>query len=201
MYEKTCIKCNLLKPITEFRKPPEKKNHSNICNDCTKLYHEEYRKQHPHAVTDWKHRTGRTIPHNENKNCPQYLGSHVAERLLALYFGDVKRMPITFPGYDFLCPNGYKIDVKASTLQHHKRKTSSTWSFHIGKNTIADYFMCLAFNNRDSLEPQHLWLIPGNIVNHLTAVEMYPTEYSLNKWSKYEKDLTKVFECCKILKK
>ena len=101
-------------------------------------------------------------------------------------------MPPKNRGFDFICSNGYKIDVKSSTLHDNR------WGFYIRYNTIADYFLCLAFDNRNDLNPQHLWLIPGYILNDKSGVSI--TESTLDKWKKYEQPINDVITCCDTMK-
>jgi hypothetical protein len=133
-------------------------------------------------------------PMNENKTCSSFLGVHVAERVLSYVFKNVTRMPNNNPGYDFICNNGYKIDVKSACLQKDKNWNSSQWKFHIEKNKIADYFALLAFDNREDLNPVHWWLVPGNVVNDKIGIGIAITK--LDKWEQYEQPINKVIEKC-----
>ena len=69
-------------------------------------------------------------------------------------------------GYDFICGDGYKIDVKSAATGDK----SGHWIFYTSKNKIPDYFIFIAFDNRDDLNPTHLWIVPGNIVNQLGTI-------------------------------
>ena len=130
---------------------------------------------------------------DENKQCATFLGVHVAERVLSHVFKNVERMPIHYPGYDFICNRGKKIDVKSSCL--HK---ANNWGFNIAYNTIVDYFLCIAFDNREDLNPLHVWLLPGIMVNKQSTVGICPNR--IQKWSEYELDISKVSTCCNVLK-
>ena len=127
-----------------------------------------------------------------------YLGVHVAEHALSKVFKNVKRMPTNNPGFDFICSNDYKVDVKSSCLSsHHPPK----WAFSIRYNTTADYFLWIAFNDdHEHLTPLHIWLVPGHIVNHTSLISI--TENSLDKWAAYEikGKLNDVKKCCDIIK-
>lgn len=114
-----------------------------------------------------------------NPSCGLYLGVVIAEQLLAEVFDNVEQMPPRNPGFDFICGGGYKIDVKSSCIRSNGR-----WSFHINGNTTADYFLCVAFDNRNDLNPVHLWLIPGRDINHLIGASI--CELTIHKWDKYE---------------
>jgi len=106
-------------------------------------------------------------------------------------------MPLENPGYDFVCSRGYKIDVKSST---RSTRYPNTWTFHINKNTTADYFLCIAFDNRADLNPEHMWLIPGNIINDRSAVRI--SDGALAEWEAYHlaEKLDEVKLCCNTLK-
>lgn len=129
-----------------------------------------------------------------NKNCSQYLGVTIAEKILSKIFNNVNRMVYTNPGYDFICNKDYKIDVKSRALNKNQ------WCFDIKRNTVADYFLCLAFDNRTDLNPQHLWLIPGEILNDKMSATISIS--TVDKWSIYELTgkLDDVIICCDTLK-
>ena len=78
---------------------------------------------------------------SENRECAAFLGVYVAERVLKNVFKNVEQMPNGNPGFDFLCGQGYKIDVKCSCLWYRNIGTPR-WGFKIRKNKIADYFLC-----------------------------------------------------------
>lgn len=131
-----------------------------------------------------------------NKSCASYLGVHIAERILSKIFKNVQRMQYGNPGYDFTCGRDYKIDVKTACA---RKRYSGTWGFHINKNQTTDYFLCLAFDNRKDLNPQHIWLIPGYILN--TNMSANISKSTLDKWSKYELNkLDDIISCCDILR-
>ena len=124
-----------------------------------------------------------------NKKSAVYLGI-IAETILSNIYKDVQVMPIQNPGYDVICNRDFLIDIKSSATGD-----KGHWMFNINKNQIADYFLCIAFNNRDDLHnPVHLWMIPGNIVNHLTGLGINKSR--LDKWQQYELPLDKLISCC-----
>lgn len=139
-----------------------------------------------------------------NKKCGMFLGCHVAERVLSHIFKDVKRMPYGNIGYDFVCNKGFKIDVKSACLNKN-----NAYSFTIKYNDIADYFLLIGFDNRESLNPQQLWLISGNetlhnnkkMNEHLT-LSIGNKSNSLTKYLKYKLDdkLKEAISCCDKLK-
>lgn len=134
---------------------------------------------------------------SENRSCALYLGVHIAERVLSHVFENVKRMPSRNPGYDFICGRGYKIDVKSSCRRSFKGGRIY-WGFQTKKNQVADYFLCLAFDNRDNLNPEHLWLIPAKDVIERAAISIY--EDALYDWSPHEISNKRVQTCCNMMK-
>ena len=130
-----------------------------------------------------------------NRSCPQFLGVHVAERVLSKIFNNVERMPLHNPGYDFVCNRGKKIDVKSATM--HK----NYWSFHIYRNKIADYFLCIAFDNRADLNPIHIWLLPSDVISDKVCVKISLS--TISKWTEYEQfnKLYEVVACCNTINK
>ena len=181
-----CANCGQIKPLNMFYARSDRKGHKSDCIECILKKRAAYR-------------LSRGIrPYYENKDCPAYLGIHVAEQVLSHYFKNVNRMPMGNQGFDFVCDRGFKIDVKASTGHNHHCKGRERWQFEIKRNTIADYFLCLAFDNREDLNPEHVWLIPGDAINDLKYATI--SETTLAKWSHWEKPLAKVISCCNILK-
>lgn len=128
-----------------------------------------------------------------NPRCGAYLGCYIAEQLLAKTFKNVQVMPHNNHGFDFICGKGYKVDVKSATTNK-----LGGWAFHIRKNRIANYFLCIAFDDRNNLNPQHIWLIPGDVVNHLTGTQIRKS--TLMKWKKYEQPIGKAIACCNELR-
>jgi hypothetical protein len=165
--------------------------------DEQKAYYLAYRAKYPRRIS--LHARGITRPLSEATETGVYLGVHIAERVLSRFFDNIKRMPYGNPGYDFSCGRGFSIDSKCSCIRHPVGR-SPNWQFQIRKNDTADYFLCLAFDNRESLEPQHVWLIPGNVVCHLTGLTISNIPSSLAKWSKYERPLDRVEKCCAELR-
>lgn len=132
-----------------------------------------------------------------NKECSLYLGVVIAEGVLSKVFTNAIQMPFGNAGYDFICGKGYKVDVKSSTRQGKNR---NSWIFTIKYNNEADYFLLLAFNNRSELEPEHIWLIPANVLSDKSGVSI--SERTLSKWSEYEltDKLDQVIACCDEMK-
>lgn len=150
---------------------------------------------------DWYNKRGRKLyniqPMNENKNCPLYLGVVVGERLCSHLFNDVQVMPFGHIGYDIICNKGKKIDVKTACIRIRENKYHD-WKFNINKNILADYFIFVAFDNIDDLNPLHLWVIPGHEVNYKTTASISPS--TLYKWDRWKHNLNEVKLCCTELK-
>lgn len=130
-----------------------------------------------------------------NTECSTYLGVDVAENVLSEVFNDVKTMPTGNPGYDFICNKGKKIDVKSACI---RERSGHSWNFAIKHNTLADYFLCIAFDNRKNLNPLHIWLIPGGVINKNAGKTI--SKSTLHKWDKYKLDISKTIKCCNHMK-
>ena len=137
------------------------------------------------------------LPMSVNKECASYLGCHIAENVLKTVFDNVKVMKFGNEGYDFICAKGMKIDVKSACITSDY-KHPGRWQFSIKRNVIADYFLCLAFDNRDDLNPIHLWLIEGTEINHLNGLHISTS--NTDKWARCELDINKVVLKCNMLK-
>ena len=93
------------------------------------------------------------------------------------------------------------VGVPANLFQHVEcfavlegKGNSFHWRYGINKNKIADYFLLLAFNNREDLEPIHQWLIPGKILNHLKGATISLS--TTDRWKKYEQPIEPAIICC-----
>lgn len=182
--EYTCRACGETKPITEF----------------------------PRYRYDTDRYSFRPLCKDCNrKHSSVYLGITVTEKVLSKVFTNVQRMPYRNHGYDFICGKGFKVDAKASCLTI-PTYNCSMWMFFINYNKTADYFACLAFDNRASLTPLHFWLIPGTALlpwgrgSKKTVRKAQDSNYisispkTLDKWKDYEKPIDKVLTSCNIMK-
>ena len=196
-----CIKCGapliVGENITQYRID----NWTYICRVCsserTREHRQSHRKQYQEHQREYNHSTGKTQPMSENRECSSFLGVYVAERVLSHVFKNVERMPMNNPGFDFICVGGHKIDVKSMCRFVHEN-WADRWVFHINKNQIAEYFLMLAFDNRESLNPEHIWLIPADKINDHVSISI--SESTLSKWDEYALDVSKVSACCNIIK-
>ena len=165
-------------------------------------YNRLYRKNNPEkAKANWARarRKNGSLPMSENKECSIYFGIYIgehdiAERVLRSIYKKVERMPMNNPDYDFICDGDKKIDVKLSCIG----KSQPNWKFAIKRNTIADYFLLVVCDDRTHLNPLHIWLIPGNILNHLTGTSI--SQSTIHKWDEYEQDLSKAITYCDTIK-
>lgn len=193
--DKVCSKCGIELNEENWYPSLQKKNEC-ICKECKCERVRIWRKANPEKAKVIRTRRNRKRgmrPFSENKKCTLFLGIHVAERVLSLVFKDVKRMPMHNPGYDVICNKDKMIDIKSSCLQK-----TGIWQFHIRRNTVADYFLCLAFDNREDLNPLYAWLIPGSKLNHLRSLTIRPS--TTHKWDAYRIDLSKISDCCDALR-
>jgi hypothetical protein len=143
---------------------------------------------------NWKENIKRRKPMEEAKDCPLYLGVYVAENVLSTFFDNITRMPFGHHGFDYICGKGFKIDVKSACLHNN------IWTFYTRRNTVADYFLCLGFDNRNDLNPLHVWLFPNDVTNSKASIQISNGSLSIKRRSKYERPLDKVLECCNKLK-
>jgi hypothetical protein len=177
------------------------KHWSVVNKELIKIQRKARRKANPEKANkqsrDASYRKG-VKPASENKSCPVYLGVIVAEQLLSTFFRNITRMPYGNPGYDFLCGLNYEIDVKSACRFYPKNSRNARWLFHIHENKIAKFFLCIAFDDRKSLTPEHVWFIPANVVNSKICISI--GEHTLEKWSQFERPLKSVLECCNKMK-
>ena len=200
-----CRVCGVLLVIGENVTQNQIDHSQYICRSCRREhdreYAREYNREHREHIRErgreYRHRIGRYQPMSENRQCPAFLGVCVAERVLSHVFKHVERMPYGNTGFDFICGHGYMVDVKGA-CRHVREKHADNWMFTIRKNKIAEYFLCLAFDNRNDLNPEHVWLIPANDVNDRVGISI--AETTLTKWDQYKLDVEKVSACCNILR-
>lgn len=191
----TCRKCGIDLDESNWY-PSRRAKNERICKMCYNARGDKWRKANPdkyHTYIEKNQRKRGQLPMSENKRCGAFLGIHIAERVLRNVFRDVKQMPYGNPGFDFICNRGKKIDVKSSCINDR-----DDWGFNIDRNTIADYFLCIAFDNRESLTPLHLWLLPSNVISHLVVFTVRPS--TIQKWDKYRSSIDKVLTCCNVLR-
>jgi len=157
---------------------------------------------------NYRHSTGKQKPMSNKEAKGVYLGVYIGERILSKIFQNVQRMPYNYPGYDFICSKNFRVNVKCSCY----RKKYNTWQFTIDCNKDVDYYLFIAFDDINTLNPLHIWLIKSDeiIYTNISSKKLYDkksfTIYNsskqLEKYSKYEQidKLEKLIECCNILK-
>jgi len=197
-----CSKCGIELIIGINWTNGSKNHHTNICKACANKQSTVWRnenREHVRTVENARrYRLHQRTPMKENKECSSYLGVYVAERTLKHLFKDVEVMPYGYKGYDFICNKGKKIDVKSACMKVGKGNRSNSFDFNIKCNKICDYFLCLAFDNRDDLNPLHMWLLPSTKIHHLINASISIS--TINKWNEYKLDIDKVAECCNVMK-
>ncbi len=160
-----------------------KKCHNKRAREWEKSNRERARK----TTRDSHHRNGYCGPWDENPRCGPYLG-FITENILSMVFGAVERMPPNNHGYDFVCKNGYKIDAKGGCLLDNNR-----WRFNTYKNITADYFICIGFDNRESMTPLRAWIIPCDLVRDKMSISI-GAGVNGRKWKKYEYPITDIIK-------
>jgi len=188
-----------------------KKINSRICKEChtkqgslrqkanadtVRERHRVWRKENPDKAKANAIRYTRkqgAQPFTENKECASFLGVHIAERVLSNVFKNIERMPMNNPGYDVICNRDKRIDIKSSCT-----RKKGGWSFGINRNATADYFLCLAFDNRKDLMPLHAWLLPGSKFGQFSGVGISPS--TIHKWDAYRLDISKISDCCDAMR-
>ena len=196
---KTCSTCGETKHAKLFRKG------RGQCNKCRSSYLLKWAREHPERKREIhnasNYRCGICKPMSESKESSQYLGVYVAERVLRNcgLFQHIEKMPLNHPGIDFRCGKGFGIDVKSSCL-HQGRWGSPHWAFTIKGNDKADFFMLIGFDDREGLNPLHVWLVPGYLINMQGSLTITNNEIGLAKWAKYEQAIGLVASCCDKLK-
>lgn len=208
--------CGEIKPFDEFHKHKNKKDgRGSYCKTCSKKYREihkeelkeykrKYRQENKERLfttnKEWYERVGReqrgSVSMYENKTCAQYLGIVIGERLCRHLFKDIEVMPNGNTGYDIICNKGKKIDVKTACITLDR--ASLHWQFRIDYNITADFFILVAFDNLTDLNPLHMWMIPGEEINHRASIQMYPS--TIYKWDKWKRDINDAQICCAELK-
>lgn len=204
METKHCNGCNQDKPLSEFytRKSGRRAGEvTHRCRECTKTECKTYRDKHPEywRVSGGYRRHPECRPMSDAPDCPSYLGIYVAEQVLSKFFDHMERTLPNTKGYDYICGKGYKIDVKSSCMLRPKNG-NPLWGFHLYYNSIADWFLCLAFDNRESLNPMHVWLLPGKKFSNKSGISITNTTRGLAKWAKYERPIDNVIACCEQMR-
>lgn len=137
----------------------DRDTNNRICQDIGYIDRAEY-------LREWRYSKGIQAPMSENEECAHFLGTHIAERkygriILPEMFGGIEQeMPYGNPWYDFLVKRNIKVDVKSCCLREMKGWIG--WEPHVRFNNVTDYFVVLAFDNRENLILIYVWLIGKN---------------------------------------
>lgn len=123
---------------------------------------------------------GICVPSSEDEDLSQYfgnLGEQLFKKFLNVIFENVERMKYTNYGFDFTCNNiskefinkhptfklevnkEYRIQIKARCRRIYEKYIR--WDFPIKYNN-ADYFILVAFDNRENLNIIHVWIFHKN---------------------------------------
>lgn len=123
---------------------------------------------------------GIRIPSSEDENLSQYfgnLGEKLLKKFLHTIFENVERMKYTNFGYDFICNNvskefidkypifkleankEYRIQVRTRCRRVYGKYIR--WDFTVNYDN-ADYFILIAFDNREDLNIIHMWIFHKN---------------------------------------
>lgn len=200
---KRCKHCKKIKSIEEFyidKSGYNKGKPRSNCKTCSSELAKEWEKDHTDYTSKRNHLLGKTRPMAEAKECATYLGIYVAEKVLSQAFENVTRMPMGNPGYDFICEKGRKVDCKSSCLQYYGTR-NGMWRFNITHNKIADYFLCIGFDDRTNLNPMHVWMIPNELVSQKSMLGITNSQRILKKWEEYERPIDKIGACCAKMRK
>lgn len=147
---------------------------------------EEQRIKYREYKNEWqinnRYNKGINIPMIENKDCSNYIGisigENLAERFLLTIFECVNKMRLGYHegGIDFCCKNPkkefigkyaleknmeYRIQVKTGCLQY-RYYGSEYWNFHIRYNNGPDYFLLIAFDDKENVDHMYSWFIHKN---------------------------------------
>lgn len=113
-------------------------------------------------LKEWRHETGRQLPKEFNEDCSSWFGEFISQNYVMRTFEDPVEMPPSNPGFDWICKRGEKIDHKGACLSRSNKSSWRGWNFPINWNNITDYFILSAWDNRDSLNPLHVWVFHKN---------------------------------------
>jgi hypothetical protein len=74
--EKTCSKCEILKPLDDFYKISGSEKHQNECKKCTSKRTNEFRKAHPERSKKYSKKYRQTHPEKRRETCQKYNAKH-----------------------------------------------------------------------------------------------------------------------------
>ena len=186
-FMKKCVYCKQQKPDSEFGKHRFSKDGLQArCKDCQIKFIQSRREIN-------RDRTRMA----ENKECSQYLGCYINERILKHVMPNAVLMDYNNPGFDLVCGKGYLVDAKAATMRYAQKKYP-IWVFKIKHNKTPDYFLLTAYKDRVSLEIMYMWLIPGDVINDKDILGISLSK--IHKWDDYRVDHTEALNCVTKIK-
>ena len=185
--DKTCSTCGFILPINKFdTQCGTRDGYRTVCKDCCNKRRKE-----------WRYKIGEDKPASATHARNVYLGITIGEAVAKRYFKNPVRAPYGTPGYDLICQNGFKIDVKLSTIGKNK-----SWSFGIRNRTGTkpDYYLLLAMESIDTLIPHHIWLIPFDAVigrqKLCDKICFGVSQNTVHKIARYEKPIDRLKCIC-----
>jgi len=110
-----------------------------------------------------------------NRGDKHVLGLDITNQIYQDLYPDAKLIGYFAHGYDFIMPDGSKIDVKGAIY------SKGRWAYSIKRNMVPDYFFLMAFN--DGYDLLRMWKVPGDVVSHLTGITI--SEGSFKRWDSY----------------
>lgn len=112
-------------------------------------------------MREYTYKTGKNLPREVNDDCSLWFGEFISQNYVMKTFEDSIKIPSNNPGFDWICKKGQKIDHKGACLKYYPWQ-SPHWSFHIRHNKISDYFILSAWDDKDNLNPLHVWMFHKN---------------------------------------
>lgn len=148
------------------------KEYQNLCAK-NRGYHDK-----AESTREWRHYKGIHFPMLDNETCSYYVGimgeREIGRIILPRILGTItEEMPPNYPGFDFIVDNNIKVNVKSACLIDIGKNMKSRWCYNIDYNEIADYFLCVAFDNREHLYCMHVWLFKRDDI--VRKKEIYKT--------------------------
>lgn len=110
-----------------------------------------------------------------NRSDKHILGLDVTNQVFQDLYPEAELAGYFAHGYDFVMPDGAKIDVKGAIY------SKGRWAYSIKRNTVPDYFFLMAFN--DDYNLLRMWKVPCDVVSSLTGITI--SEGSFKRWDSY----------------
>ena len=165
-----------------------RKSYNYICKTChnkrSRIWLRSYRERMLLDGITNNRISGRNLVSN-NRSGVSYMGICVAGDLLRRCYKHVQAVVNNKYAYKFVCDHDKFIDVKSSCLGKNWM-----WLFSTRRNTVVDFFICVAFDDRDDPNVMHVWMIPGEKLNPFMSASISPS--SVDKWSEYEQDIDEI---------